>query len=238
MGWRLRIGAFRFDECGSPDFYLGATPSTVQICPGDDAVYNINVGAVAGFANDVSLSASGNPAGTTVNFSVNPVTPPGSSDLTIGNTGSVSGGPHIITVEGAATGSPGHTVDVVLDVIPGTPDAPNLTSPPDGFVNQPLRPLFQWTSVAGADAYTLEVDDNGDFSSPEISVSVTTTFYQTPSDLQQGTTYYWRVASENFCGLGTPSTVFSFTTEAAIPPLPFEDGFESGDTSSWTATVQ
>jgi hypothetical protein len=235
VGWRLRIGAFRFDECGSPDFYMGAAPSTVQICAGGDAVYSINVGTFGGFGNDVTLSADGHPAGSTADFSANPVTPPGSTDLTISNTAGASAGAHIITVSGVADGSPGHTVDVVLDVIADTAAPPTPTSPPDGATDQGLRPLFQWTSAAGADAYSLEVDDTADFSSPVISASgLTATFYSTPSDLDEGTTYYWRVMSENLCGVGAASTVFSFTT---VSSMPFDDGFESGDTSVWSATV-
>jgi len=42
------------------------------------------------------------------------------------------------------------------------------------------------------------------------------------------------VFSENLCGLGAPSTVFSFET---LSLMPFADGFESGDTSAWSATV-
>ena len=238
VGWRLRIGAFRFDACGSPDFYLGASPSTNQICVGGDAVYTINVGAFGGFTNDVTMSADGHPVGSTADFSVNPVTPPGSTELTIGNTGGAAGGAHIITVSGIADGSSGHTTDVVLDVIAGTAAPPTLTSPADGATDVSLRPTFSWAAATGADAYTLEVDDNDDFSSPEISVSgLTFTFYSTPSDLAEDTTYYWRVASENLCGLGVTSTVFSFTTLIPQPPLPFSDGFESGDTTAWSATV-
>jgi hypothetical protein len=54
------------------------------------------------------------------------------------------------------------------------------------------------------------------------------------TELDDATTYYWRVRSENLCGPGPASTVFSFTT---LSLLPFEDGFESGDTSAWSSTV-
>jgi hypothetical protein len=233
--WRLRIGAFRFNECGTPDFYLGATPDTNVICAGTNAEYTINVGSVAGFGNVVSLSASGNPAGSTADFSPNQVTPPGSSVLTIGNTGGVAGGSYVMTVSGTADGSAGHSVDVVLDVVAGVPAAPTLSSPPDGATGQALRPQFVWSSVTGADAYWLEVDDDADFSSTVISeTGLTGTTYTPTADLAESTTYYWRVSSENLCGSGTPSTVFSFTT---LSSLPFEDGFESGDTSAWSATV-
>jgi len=235
VGWRLRIGAFRFNECGSPDFYLGATPASNVICAGADAQYTINVGSVAGFTNLVSLSASGNPAGSTADVEPNQVTPPGLSSLIIGNTGGVAGGSYVMTVSGTADGSAGHSVDVVLDVIAGVPAAPTLSSPPDGATGQPLRPQFVWSAVTGADAYWLEVDDDADFSSTVIAeTGLTGTTYTPTINLDESTTYYWRVSSENLCGAGDPSTVFSFTT---LSSLPFEDGFESGDTSAWSATV-
>jgi hypothetical protein len=232
-GWRLRIGAFRFNECGSPDFYLGATPDTNVICAGGTAQYSVNVGSVAGFGNAVTLSIAGNPAEAT--FSANPVTPPGSSTLTIGNTSGVAGGSYMMTITGTADGSSGHSVDVVLDVIAGVLAAPTLVTPADGATDQPPRPQFQWTAVTGADGYWLEVDDNADFSSAVISeTGLTGTTYTPTIDLAENTTYYWRVSSENLCGAGSPSTVFSFTTQRL---LPFEDGFESGDTTAWSSTV-
>jgi hypothetical protein len=233
--WRLRIGAFRFDECGSPDFYLRATQSSATICAGADAQYTIDVGSIAFFGNDVTLGAAGHPAGSTADFSPNPVTPPGSSTLTIGNTAGATGGSYMVTVSGTADGSAGHSVDVVLDVIAGTAAPPTLVAPADGATDLPPRPDFEWSAATGADAYTLEVDDNADFSSPEIvATGLTGTTYTPTIDLAEFTTYYWRVASENLCGAGTASTAFSFTTQRL---LPFEDGFESGDTSVWSATV-
>mgnify|MGYP001027021484 CR=1 FL=1 len=63
-----RIGAFKFNECGTPDFYLGATPTSVPICAGSPAAYDLTVGSIAGFTNPVTLSASGQPAGTSASL--------------------------------------------------------------------------------------------------------------------------------------------------------------------------
>ncbi|HOC41663.1 MAG TPA: S8 family serine peptidase [Thermoanaerobaculales bacterium] len=218
----------------SPDFTLSATPDTAQICQGDSAEYTVNVGSIVGFSNPVTLGASGNPAGTTAGFSPNPVTPPGSSLLTIGNTGAVPAGGYPITITGTASGSGGHSLDVMLDVIvPAAP--PTLTAPPDGAIDQPLRPVFQWAAAAGADSYWIQIDDDPAFGSPAIDESgITVTTFTPTSDLEEGTTYYWRVSSENLCGPGAASTVFSFET---LSTMPFADGFESGDTSAWSATV-
>jgi hypothetical protein len=216
----------------APDFTLGATPGSLTICAGDPAEYTVNVGSILAFANPVTLTAVGNPAEAT--FSVNPVTPPGSSLLTIGNTGGVAGGSYGITISGTASGSPGHSTGATLNVVVPSP-APNLTAPANGAVNQPLRPVFQWTTAAGATSYGLEVDDDPAFGSPAIDeTGIAGTTFMPTIELDDATVYYWRVWSENLCGPGPASTTFSFTT---LSLLPFEDGFESGDTSGWSNTV-
>jgi hypothetical protein len=232
-GWELDSVIVQSCVPAAPDFTLGVTPDTVQICPGDNAEYTVNVGAIGGFSDPVTLAASGNPAGTTVGFSPNPVTPPGSSLLTVGNTGGVSGGSYPMTISGTA-GILSHEAFVTLEVL-APAAAPTLTAPANGAINQPLRPVFQWNAAAGADSYWLEVDDDAAFGSPAIAeAGILGTTYTPTADLEDSTTYYWRVTSENLCGLGGTSTVFSFTTMSL---LPFEDGFESGDTSAWSSTV-
>jgi hypothetical protein len=207
-------------KVSSSDFVLvPVPPTTVEICAGDEADYTINVDPIGGFADPVTLAASGQPAGATAGFSVNPVTPPGSTVLTVGNTGGAAGGSCGITITGTAAGGLSHSVEVTLDVVV-LAAPPTLVSPPNGATGQPLRPIFQWSAAAGADSYQLEVDDDPAFGSPAISVSgIAATSYQAVTDLQQGTIYHWRVRSENLCGTGAASTVFSFTT--ASPPGAF-----------------
>ena len=60
------------------DYTLVATPASADICAPSNAQFNVAIGSILGYTTPVTLSASGNPAGTTTNFSVNPVTPPGS----------------------------------------------------------------------------------------------------------------------------------------------------------------
>ncbi len=233
-GWYVDDVVVQSCVPAAPDFTLGANPDTAQICVGDNAEYTVNVGAIGGFINPVTLAASGNPAGTTAGFSPNPVTPPGSSLLTIGNTSGVASGSYIIAIDGTAAGSSGHSVQVALDVV-AVAAAPTLTAPVNGAIDQPLRPVFQWTAAAGADSYAIAVDDDPAFGSPAIAeTGIVGTTYTPTVDLEDNTTYYWRVTSENLCGPGGSSTVFSFTTMSL---LPFEDGFESGDTSAWSTTV-
>jgi len=241
VGWRLRIGAFKFDECGTPDFYLGGSPNPVNICVGTDAVYNITVGQIAGFTNNVTLSAADNPAGTTTSFSPNPVTPPGASTFTIGSTGAAAAGSYVVTVSGTASGSPGHSVPLDLNVFDSAPNSPTLTSPANGAPNQSVRPDFQWTAANQAAAHTIEVATDAGFTNVVYTTTVPGTTATPDTDLMTNTQYFWRVMATNTCGAGPWSPTWSFTTLAApgdcgtgtVPLVFFTDDFESG-APDWT----
>ncbi|HNB52035.1 MAG TPA: hypothetical protein PK530_08840, partial [Anaerolineales bacterium] len=95
FSWNTRVIVFKIPECTgalAPDFTLAVTPDAQAICTPDDAVFNVDIGQVMGYTDPVTLSTVGEPAGTTVDFSVNPVTPPGTSILTFGNTGAAADG--------------------------------------------------------------------------------------------------------------------------------------------------
>lgn len=94
-----------------------------------------------------------------------------------------------------------------LDATP--PAAPKPKSPKNN-ASTPTKPNFEWTSVAGAVRYQIEVDNNADFSSPEFSSSPTRTFIQTKTLI--GRTHYWRIRARDAAGNWSAwSTVFKFT---------------------------
>ncbi|HET6444628.1 MAG TPA: hypothetical protein VFI27_08610, partial [candidate division Zixibacteria bacterium] len=126
--WSTRIGAFKFDACGTPDFTLAADPLTQAACVGSDVYYDVIVGSVKDYNDPVTLSASGQPAGTTASFSINPVTPPDVSSLTIGNTGSASAGEYQIEIQGIAPTST-HTTTVGLELASASPSSTTLLTP-------------------------------------------------------------------------------------------------------------
>ncbi|MCO5242551.1 MAG: immune inhibitor A [Anaerolineae bacterium] len=241
VGWQLRIGAFKFNECGSPDFTLSATPASQDICAGTDADYAISVGQVSGFTDPVTLSASGNPAGTTTGFSTNPVIPPGSSTLTIGNTGAAAAGSYNIDVVGVAATST-HTTTVGLNVYDVAPAAPALISPANNANNVSTTPTYSWNDT-GASSYTIEIATDSAFSNIVDTATVAGTSYPSGITLNSSTTYYWRVGAGNACGYTASSTYFTFTTEAApgdcgpgtTPNILYETGFEGG-AGGWTSS--
>ena len=108
--WSTRIGKFKFDQCGTPDFTISATPASQEICAGANAQYNVAIGSISGYASPVTLSASGNPGAA--GFSPNPVTPPGNSTLTISG---AAAGTYNFNVVGTAAGPNVHQTSVGAD---------------------------------------------------------------------------------------------------------------------------
>ncbi|HMA45992.1 MAG TPA: fibronectin type III domain-containing protein, partial [Frankiaceae bacterium] len=174
----------------------------------------------------------------------NPVTPPGPSTFTVGNTGAVGAGLYSIALSGTASGSPGHSTPVDLTVVATTPAAPTLTAPADGSTNVSRTPAFTWAGGAGSVDYTIEVATDAGFGNIVASATGLLTGAWTCDVTLDGlTTYYWRVRAGNACGASADSATFSFTTvplpgscaPGAVPTVLYEYGFES-DLNGWTTS--
>ncbi len=101
-----------------------------------------------------------------------------------------------------------------------TPGTPSLSSPANGAsgLSQPVN--LDWYDVSGATLYQVQVDNNSNFGSPEISAQPTSSGYSA-SGLISGTTYYWRARAYNSCGWGNWSVTRSFSLEEdGCPPPP------------------
>jgi Immune inhibitor A-like, MAM domain len=240
--WSTRIGSFKFDDCSlGPNFTLLVTPTSQGICAPADADYTVDLDSLLGFSESVTLSVSGEPAGTTAGFDVNPVTPPGSSTLTIGDIGAATPGSYSLEVTGTAA-SATHMATAGLDLFDAAPGTATLLTPADGAINQPTRPTFTWTPVAQARTYSIEIATDAGFTNIVDSASgLTTESYTAGVDLATNTTHYWHVMAENACGSGTFSSTFSFTvapapgdcTAGSSPQAVFFDDLESG-AAGWT----
>ncbi len=235
--WQTRVGAFKFDACGTPDFTLGVTPASQDVCVGSNAAYNVNVGSISGYSSPVTLSTSGNPGAA--GFVPNPVTPPGSSAMTISG---AAAGVYNFNVVGTAAGPNVHQTPVALTVQSAAPAAPVLTAPANGATNVAVMPTFTWNAASGAASYAIQVATDAGFTNIVASASgLTSPTWTSNVTLNTSSTYHWRVQAANACGASSYSGVFSFTTVAApgdcgpgtIPNILFTDGFEAG-IGGWT----
>ncbi len=122
--------------------------------------------------------------------------------------------------------SPWSATQTFITTLDTEPIALRPESPPAGASGVAVKPVFQWTAIAGATAYELLVAAAMDFLHPAI---VKTGEYALPSNawqcdvgLEYATTYYWKVRAINNNSLSIWSAVGAFTTapppETTAPP--------------------
>jgi hypothetical protein len=95
------------------------------------------------------------------------------------------------------------------------PAIPNLLSPANGSINQPLMPTLRWTTSVGASQYQLQVSANSNFTSMVFDDSTITGTSKQIGPLTEYTTYYWRVRAKNLMGISAWSNTWNFTTTGA-----------------------
>ena len=102
------------------------------------------------------------------------------------------------------------------------PVSPKLISPVGGdLIEKTQRPGLDWEDVEYATDYTVEVDNNRDFSSPEYTTTTSETNSTVSTTLEQGE-YYWRVQAIN--QYNTPSDwsdteTFTISVPPGVPEL-------------------
>jgi len=159
-------------EITAPDFSIAATPDTQTVVAGDSTNYTVNLGALNGFSNPVTLSMNviGSSIGISSVFSTNPVTPPGSSTMKVRTTGDTAPATYKLIVTGTYN-SLVHKDTVTLIVTP----APNFT------IN--ATPDTQTVLVGDSTNYTVNLGALNGFSNPvTLSMSVIGSFVGITSD--------------------------------------------------------
>jgi hypothetical protein len=243
--WRTHFGAFRFDTCGTPTFTTAGDNLTQGVCASSatpvalDPI-TINVNARNGFTDPVTMSFEpGLPAGFSGDYSVNPVTPPGTTVASLSVDNTATPGANAFTLRGTS-GSIQRDLAVAVNVSTAIAPAPNLTAPANGATNVPGQPTFTWDASAQAGSYLVEIATDSNFNNIILSQTVTETTFQPTAALPLNTGIWWRVTANNDCG-ATVSAVFSFTTQpgpgqcgtGSTTQVLFEDDVENGQ-NGWT----
>ncbi|HET9031992.1 MAG TPA: fibronectin type III domain-containing protein [Dokdonella sp.] len=216
----LNTGAEFIDGMGMTPFTLGLDPLQLAVCTSNSSTANVTVSVDAdtGFTSPVTLSASDVPPGASATFAPGLVTPPGTSNLTLGALASVPAGGYNVKVNGVSGAeSTFRLLSLNLsDTLPGTT---SLLAPADGAIDVPTSLVLSWSAAStGPIDYQVEVATDPAFASVVLSrtVSNETTLSVTPP-LTPQTTFYWRVRATNGCGDASWSQVRSFTTGVTFP---------------------
>jgi hypothetical protein len=171
------VRVFENINVGSFSFNTSTAATAACIAPANMAV-TLSTNTVNGFTNPISLSAvSGVPAGTNITFSNNPVTPGGSTVVTLSNTNTLVPGTYNISIQGTATSASTQTTTVSFVINPGA--SPTINTQPTNqticeganvsfSIAAPTASNFQWqvstnagvnwTNISGANNATLTLN--------------------------------------------------------------------------------
>jgi hypothetical protein len=131
FNWRTRIGTFQLTGCAAPpppnDFSISTNPTSLSLASGGSGTSTISTAITSGAAQTVTLSASGQPAGSSASFSPTSVSAGGSSTLTV-NAGTAAAGTYTVTVTGTGT-SATHAATLSLTIAPPANDFSISSSP-------------------------------------------------------------------------------------------------------------
>ena len=208
--------------CYPQGFTIQASSKSQAVCAPAAATYTISIGQVGGQTDPVTLSANNIPAGATVQFSVNPVIPPGASVMTINNTAAAAPGTTSMQVVGTTTNFT-HTIGASISISNAVPPALSLVSPVNGAASAPVLPTLSWSAAAQAQSYLVQVAGDPAFSTIAYAATSNTNSHTLTTALNTLTQYYWRVTPSNSCGSGRASQTFGFTTMDAPAILLVDD---------------
>jgi hypothetical protein len=97
------------------DFSISPDPQDAHVYASKTAAYALQLAALNGFDSPVTLSVDGLPESATAEFDANPITPPGTANLTIQTSGDTPVGDYPLTLTGSGGGVI-HAVQLGLSV--------------------------------------------------------------------------------------------------------------------------
>lgn len=195
-------------EIKSNKFDLTTANATASVCRPNNATYTATFTPAPGFSETVTFSAVGLPAGASATFSPTTRTTAGNLGITITGITNLAIGTYNFTVRGTSA-TAAIDLPLTLRVFDATISNVTLNSPSNGAQNQATSVLLQWSNLANASSYLVQISDSPTFASIRETATVTTNTYQT-TNLISGTINYWRVQPINACNPGNFSDSFVF----------------------------
>ncbi|WP_171025646.1 reprolysin-like metallopeptidase [Hymenobacter jeollabukensis] len=214
---------FTVQQPTTPGYYLssGCADATPSFCPGSATTCSVSVGQLLGFTGQVTLAATNLPTGMTASFGANPVAAGSASSVTLTSSSTTPSGTYTVSITGTS-GTQSETQNITLTVRNAANVPPTLTAPAASSLRALPTPTFQWTAIASASSYDLQVATDAAFANVVINqTGLTTNSYAVTAPLTQNTQYFWRVRGIAECGTGPWSTqgMFAVGRQFCIPAL-------------------
>ena len=211
------------------------SPATVDCPAPQNMTITLGTTATGGFTNPITLSASGNPAGTSVSFTTNPLTPGNTTIVILNGTNTLAPGTYQITVQGTATGATTQTRQLTYTITNGP--APVISSQPQPQSVCTGSPVSFSVGASGV-TYQWQVSTNGGTSYTAISGATSAT-YSIASTAEALSGNLYRCVLTNSCGATatTNPALLSVSGITAVTASPQNLSVCAGSTATFQVTA-
>jgi subtilisin-like proprotein convertase family protein len=194
----------------SSNFAIVPNSDDLTLCSNLNATFTFNY--KQSLAGTTVFSALNIPAGASASITPNSLSSDGLVTMTISNLNSIIPGEYQVGILGN-NGSETESRYKKLRVFNSVVGPVNLLTPTNSVTNLPTTIILDWEKSANHEQFILQVSQVSDFSSTILSVQTENSEYLL-TNLNEETTYYWRVIPSNMCGFGVTNnaTIYSFTT--------------------------
>ncbi|MDP5106979.1 MAG: M12 family metallo-peptidase [Polaribacter sp.] len=197
----------------TPTFLITDNSGEQSVCNTATQSINYTLGFdfINGFSETATLSATGQPAGSSVVFSTSTINADGTVTLTVADLEGKKAKSYNINVV-ATSATVTQNINLVLNVRSSVFSTLNLSAPVNGATDVSINEILTWVKDTNATSYDVEISSDANFSNIVSSANVLENLYKS-TNLSGESQYFWRVKPKNDCGEGSFSAVFSFTTE-------------------------
>jgi hypothetical protein len=244
FNWRTQIGSFKLSSCSgttADDFSIDASPATLSIAQGSSQTSTVSTALTTGSAQSVSLSATGQPSGTTVSFSPTSVTAGGGSTMTVDVGSSTASGTYPITLTGAGP-SATHSTTVTLTVTGTTTDDFSISASPTStsIASGSSGNVTVNTAVTSGSAQSVSLSVSGQpsgsasFSPSSVTAGSSSTLTITVASGAATGPYTITITGTGASATHTTTLNLTVTSPSTSPVA--NGGFEGGSFTGWTAS--
>jgi hypothetical protein len=218
------------------NFTLNSISPAPAACPAPASMQgSVNATYAGGFTNPITLSATGNPGGTTVVFGTNPLTTGiPNSTVTLTGTNTLPYGTYTITVTGVASGAPNQTANMSFTINTGAGPVVN-THPSSQAVCQGGTVTFT-VAATGATSYLWQKSTDGGVNWFNIAGATGTSY--TIVNVQLSDAAQYRCTTFGQCNLtNSNAAVLTVNTIPAITAQPQSTTACVGGSASFSVTA-
>ena len=192
-------------------FIMNLASNSIKACAPDNAIYEFEYNTYQGFNETTTFSVNNLPEGTIASFSPETATVDGTMvALTISNTSSDLVGAYQPLLTGTAT-TETNSVDLSLTIDTEITTVPYLQEPQNNIHSLGTDIEFTWTTETEFNSNSIEIATDLEFTN--IIESATTDLKKhTANNLEEDSTYFWRVRETNSCNTGSNSQIYKFST--------------------------